>query len=125
MLFCFKRGVWVSCGGLRALGTAVPLVTAHVWVLYGGDGDVSTGTGFLSAGVGVRRGVAGSLSNWVGVQSARVWVMCGRAGSWASTTMVLSPLTGGTIFSEGRVFYSHRYCHHPLQLKWMINKKSN
>ena len=67
---CFKRGVWVRCGGLRALGTAIALQTARVWVLYGGDGVVSTGTGLLSAGVGVRRGVVGSLSNWVGVQSA-------------------------------------------------------
>ena len=86
------------------MGTAVALLTAHVWVLYGGDGTVSMGTGLLSAGVGVRRGVAGSLSNWVGVQSARVWVMCGGASSWASTTMVLSPSTGSTIFSEDRVF---------------------
>ena len=59
MLFCFKRGVWVSCGGLCALGTAVALQTTRVGVLCGGDGDVSTGTGLLSAGVGVRRGVAG------------------------------------------------------------------
>ena len=80
------------------MGTAVALLTARVWVLCGGDGAVSTGTGLLSAGVGVRRGVAGSLSNWVGVQSARVWVMCARAGSWASTTVVLSPSTGSTIF---------------------------
>ena len=29
--------------------------------------------------------------------------MCGGAGSWASTTMVLSTLTGITIFSEHRV----------------------
>ena len=85
------------------MGTAVPLLTAHVWVLCGGDGPVSTGTGLLSAGVGVRRGVVGSLSNWVGVQSARVWVMCDGDGSWASTTVVLSASTGSTIFSEDRV----------------------
>ena len=30
--------------------------------------------------------------------------MCGGAGSWASTTVVLSPSTGSTIFSEDRVF---------------------
>ena len=66
---------WDSECGPRALGTAIPLLTARVWVLCGGDGAVSTGTGLLSAGV--RRGVAGSLSNWVGVQSARVWVSCG------------------------------------------------
>ena len=80
------------------MGTVVPLLTARVWVLCGGDSGVSTGTGLLSTGVGVRRGVAGSLSNWVGVQSARVWVMCGGAGSWASTTMVLSALTGSISF---------------------------
>ena len=85
------------------MGTAVPLLNARVWVLYGGDGAVSTGSGLLSAGVRVRRGVAGSLSNWVGVQSARVWVMCDGASSWASTTVVLSPSTGSTIFSEDRV----------------------
>ena len=85
------------------MGTAVPLLAAHVWVLRGGYGVVSTGTGLLSAGVGVRRGVAGSLSNWVGVQSARVWVMCGGSGPWASTTEVLSGSTGSTIFSEDRV----------------------
>ena len=67
MLFCFKRGVWVSCGGLRALGTAVALQTARVGVLYGGHGAVSTRSGLLSAGVGVRWGVAGSLSNDVSV----------------------------------------------------------
>ena len=50
------------------MGTAVPLLTAHVWVLCDGDGAVSTGTGLLSVEAGVRRGVAGSLSNWVGVQ---------------------------------------------------------
>ena len=92
-------------------------------MLCGADGVVSTGTGLLSAGVGVRRGVAGSLSNWVGVQSVRVWVMCGGASSWASTTVVLSASTGSTIFSEDHV--ALRYCHHPLQFKWLINKKSN
>ena len=86
------------------MGTAVALLTYRVWVLCGGDGGVSTRTGLLFAGVWVRRGVAGSLSNWVGVQSARVWVMCGGAGSWASTTVVLSPSTGSTIFSEDRFF---------------------
>ena len=87
----------------RALGTAVPLLTARVWVLCGGESAVSTGTGLLSVGVGVRRGVARSLSNWVGVQSVRVWVMCGGAGSWASTTLVLSASTGSTIFNEDHV----------------------
>ena len=61
MLFCFKRGVWVRCVGLRALGTAVALQTAHVGVLCGGHGAVSTRSGLLSAGVGVRWVVAGSL----------------------------------------------------------------
>ena len=86
------------------MGTAVALLTSRVWVLCGGHGAVSTGTGLLYTGVGVRRGVAGSLSNWVRVQSARVWVMCGGAGSWASATVVLSPSTGSTIFSEDHVF---------------------
>ena len=86
------------------MGTVVALLTARVWVLCGGDGAVSTGTGLLSARVGVRLGEVGSLSIAVGVQPARVWVMCGRASSWASTTVVLSPSTGSTIFSEDRVF---------------------
>ncbi len=61
MLFCFKRGVWVCCGGLRALGTAVALQTTRVGVLYGGHGALSTRSGLLSAGVAVRWVVAGSL----------------------------------------------------------------
>ena len=85
------------------MGTAVPLLTAHVWVLCGGDGVVTTGTRLLSIGIGIRRGVAGSLSNWGGVHSARVWVMCGGSGPWESTTMVLSTSTSSTIFSEDRV----------------------
>ena len=53
MLFYFKRGVWVSYGGLRALGTVVALQTARVGVLYGGHGALSTISGLLSAGVAV------------------------------------------------------------------------
>ena len=78
MLFCFKRGVWVRCGGLRALGTTVALQTARVGVLYGGHGALSTRSGLLSAGVAVRWLVAGSLPNSVSVQSGRVSIMCGR-----------------------------------------------
>ena len=125
MLFCFKRGVWVSCGGLRALGTAVALQTARVGVLYGGHGALSTISGLLSAGVAVRWVVAGSLPNGVSVQSGRVSIMCGGASSWANTTMVLSASTGSTVFCEERLFCSLRYCHHPLQFKWLINKKRN
>ena len=61
MLFCFKRGVWVHCGGLRALGTTVALQAARVVVLYGGHGALSPRSGLLSAGVAVRWVVAGSL----------------------------------------------------------------
>ena len=104
MLFCFKHGVWVSCGGLRALGTAVALQTARVGVLYGGHGALSTISGLLSAGVAVRWVVAGSLPNGVSVQSGRVSIMCGGASLWASTTMVLSASTGSTVFCEERVF---------------------
>ena len=86
------------------MATAVALLIARVWVLCGGDSVVSTGTGLLSTGVGVRRGVVGSLSNGVSVQSGKVSIMCGGASSWASTTMVLSALTGSTIFCEERVF---------------------
>ena len=93
MLFCFKRGVWVRCCGLHALGTAIALQTARVGVLYGGHGVVSTRSGLLSAGVGVRWVVAGSLPNGVSVQSGRVSIMCGGAGCWASTTVVLYPST--------------------------------
>ena len=49
----FKRGVCVSCGGLRALGTAVALQTTRVGVLCGGNGALSTRSGLLSAGVAV------------------------------------------------------------------------
>ena len=104
MLFCFKRGVWVSCGGLRALGTTVALQTARVGVLYGGHGVVLTRSGLLSAGVGVIWVVAGSLSNGVSVQSGRVSIVCGGASLWASTTMVLSASMGSTVFCEERVF---------------------
>ena len=61
MLFCFKRGVWVSCDGLHALGTVLALQTACVGVLYGGHGALSTRSGLLSAGFGVRLGEAGSV----------------------------------------------------------------
>ena len=44
---------WDSEWCPRALGIAVPLLTARVWVLCGGDGDVSTGTGLLSTGLGL------------------------------------------------------------------------
>ena len=104
MLFCFKRGVWVRCGGLRALGTVVALQTARVGVIYGGDGALSTRSGLLSAGVGVTWVVASSLPNGVSVQSGRVSIMCGGASLWASTTMVLSASTGSTVFCEERVF---------------------
>ena len=104
MLFCFKRGVWVSCGGLRALGTAVALQTAHVGVLCGGHGALSTISGLLSAGVAVRWVVAGSLPNGVSVQSGRVSIMCGGASLWASTTMVLSASMGSIVFCEEWVF---------------------
>ena len=104
MLFCFKRGVWVRCGGLRALGTAVALQTARVAVLCGGHGAFSTRSGLLSAGVAVRWVVAGSLPNDISVQSGRVSIMCGEASLWASTTMVLSASTGSTVFCEDQVF---------------------
>ena len=104
MLFCFKRGVWVSCGGFRALGTAVALQTARVGVLYGGHGALSTRSGLLSVGLGVRWVVAGSLPNGVSVQSGRVSIMCGGASLWASTTIVLSASMGSTVFCEERVF---------------------
>ena len=61
MLFRFKRGVWVRCGGLRALGTAVALQTARVGVLYGRHDALSTRSGLLSVGVAVRWVIAGSL----------------------------------------------------------------
>ena len=67
MLFCFKRGVWVHCGGLRALGTAVALQNARVGVLYGGHGALSTRSGLLSAAVAVRWVVASSMPNGVSV----------------------------------------------------------
>ena len=79
------------------------LQTARVGVLCGGHDALSTRSGLLSAGVAVRKVVAGSLSNGVSVQSGRVSIMCSGASSWASTTMVLSALTGSTIFSEDRV----------------------
>ena len=78
MLFCFKRGVWVSCGGLRALGTTVALQTARVGVLCGVHGALSTISGLLSAGVAVRWVVAGSLPIGVSVQSGSLdYVLCG------------------------------------------------
>ena len=80
---------------------------------------MSTRTRLLSAGVGVRLGEASSMSIAVGVQSARVWVMCGKAGSHACTTGVLSPPRGSTVLFEDRVFSPH----HPLQFKWLINRK--
>ena len=104
MLFCFKHGVWVRCGGLRAFGTAVALQTAHVGVLCGGHGALSTRSGLLSIGVAVSWVVAGSLPNGVSVQFGRVSIMCGGACLWASTTMVLSASTGSAVFCEERVF---------------------
>ena len=104
MLFFFKHGGWVRCGGLRALGTAVALQIARVGVLCGGHGAVSTRSGLLSTGVGVRWVVAGSLPNGVSVQSRRVSIMCGGASLWASTTMVLFASMGSTVFFEERVF---------------------
>ena len=80
------------------MATAVALQTAHVGVLCGGHGVVSSRSGLLSAGVGVRWVVAGFLSNDVSVQSGRISIMCGGASSWASTTIVLSTLTGSTVF---------------------------
>ena len=96
------------------MGTAVPLLTARAWLLYGGDSAMSTGTGLKSARVGVKRGVAGSLSNWVGLQSARVWVMCGGSGPWASTTVVLSALTGSISFLKTVLLL-------PLIQPWLSN----
>ena len=93
-----------SSGGLRALGTAVALQTAHVGVLCGGHGAVSIRSGLLSVGVEVRWGVAGSLFNSVSVQSGRVSIMCGGASSWASPTMVLSASMGSIVFCEEQVF---------------------
>ena len=104
MLFCFKHGVWVRCGGLRALGNVVALQTARVGVLCGGDGVVSTRSGSQSVGVGVRWVVAGSLPDGASVQSRRVLIMCGGASLWARTTMVLSASTCSTVFCEERVF---------------------
>ena len=101
---------------------ALELPYALVWELCGRDGALSIGTGLLSAGVGVRLGEAGSLSIAVGIQSVRVWVMCGRVGSRACTTGVLSPPRGSTVLFEDCVLL-RRYCHHPLQFKWLINRK--
>ena len=84
------------------MGTAVALQTARVGVLCGGHGALSTISGLLSAGVAVRWVVAGSLPNGLSVQSGRVLIMCGSL--WASTTMVLSALTGSTIYCEEWVF---------------------
>ena len=94
------------------MGTAVALLTARVWVLCGGDGAVSTGTGLLSAGVGVRRGVVGSLLCVMGL-------VLGQVQSWFYLHQQVARSFLKIVFLLPQIFPS------PLQLKWLINKKSN